>query len=56
MNLNWFNLSCQREKKESEREYDLRDLIRTERGEEKRRARVEKGNLEEKRFVNTSKS
>ena len=32
------------------------DLVGTERGEEKRRARVEKGNLEEKRFVNTSKS
>lgn len=51
----WLNLSCQKEKKEREREHDLRAVIRAEKQEEKRLARVEKGNLDEERFVNTSK-
>jgi len=38
------------------REYDLRIIIRAEREEEKRLVRVGKGNLEEKRSVNTSES
>lgn len=45
-----------REKKQKEKEYNLRTIVEAEKEEERRLARVEKGNLEEERFVNSSKS
>lgn len=55
VDVEWFNLSCQRNKKEKEREHDLRSVVRADKEEERRLARVERGNLEEARFVNSSK-
>lgn len=51
MGLDWFNLSCQREKKEKGGKYELRAIFKAEKEEEKRLARVG-----EERFVNTCKS
>jgi len=55
VDIDWFNLSCQANKREKERAHDLRSFLKEKRKRERRLAQYAKGEDQEDKFVNTSK-
>lgn len=52
----WFEFSTVEERRLSEKEYSMRNILSREKAAQRDKARIEKGKRDGERFVNTSKS